>query len=147
MKKIVLLITFLLFITGCDDTQNITCKMTDQNQESKVSSQHVIIYRGDRVVTLRSTEIIETNNMDLSTLQKHLNSYYQKFNNLEYYTNINMIENNKLISKTMINYDKIDIDQLQKLDSSIKILLDHHHQLSKKKLVQKYLDQGAICKH
>ena len=130
MKKYLMFIVLISFlITGCfnkktNDNENSVEEITTvcsgkQNikEDVSVDTEYEIKSKDGKVITLISTEIITSNDTEyLNTTKEDIEktySIYKDINNYEY--NITL-ENNKLISKTKINYEKVDLKKLIEVD-------------------------------
>ena len=71
---------------------------------------------------------------------------YLRFNEIPHYQNTISIKENTLTSKTIINYSKIDLDELIKVDSSFNEVIKNN-KISITKLKEQYASTGALCKY
>ena len=130
MKKYLMFIVLISFLfTGCfnkktNDNENSVEEINTvcsgkQNikEDVSVDTEYEIKSKDGKVITLISTEIITSNDTEyLNTTKEDIEktySIYKDINNYEY--NITL-ENNKLISKTKINYEKVDLKKLIEVD-------------------------------
>ena len=81
--------------------------------------------------------------MDYKT---NLEMMYLRFNEIPHYQNTISIKENTLTSKTIINYSKIDLDELIKVDSSFNEVIKNN-KISITKLKEQYASTGALCKY
>lgn len=145
-KKFILLIALIFITTGCGEIKTITC--TDKvvnDDKAELEATYIIYYKGDYVTKLKATENITSDNQTLLEAYKEsLNESYKKFNKLNYYSNSLSIEDNTLISSTVINYSKINYKKLKKLDqTSSKLIKNGKIKLSDMK--KNYTNNGATC--
>ena len=71
---------------------------------------------------------------------------YLRFNEIPHYQNTISIKENTLTSKTIINYSKIDLGELIKVDSSFNEVIKNN-KISITKLKEQYASTGALCKY
>lgn len=121
------------------------CTYTSSNDIYKINTKYVIKFKNRIVSNLYTEEIIEASDEKmLNEYKTSLDLVYSKYSNLKYYDNSVTIKNNKLISKTNINYQKIDISKFIALDKNNRKLLTNN-KLELKKLKKTYTDSGARC--
>lgn len=137
-KIVVLLILIVLFITGCSsekegiqaktiddskyDTKNfsyITCsRETTTEDDSDVDIRYEIYYNDDKdIEILKSYEEVTSSNKE--TLKKYKDAYqsiYSVYDNVDYYDHEVVEEENKVVSITYINYGKVDIQKIMKIE-------------------------------
>lgn len=120
MKKNILKLTLILisifFMTGCSDselvhehcTRNVT---TTDGVEASLTYE--IYYKEDVMKKLEAIEEIKSD--DSATLDTYENSYktiHANYEGLKYYDASVERKNNTIISKIVINYARINIDEL-----------------------------------
>ena len=134
-KSLLLIILFLLLVTGCStnkeaelnrkyNTKNldyITCtRNTETTDNSSVDINIDVYYNSDNYIEiLKSKEIVTSN--DSNVLKQYKEAYenvYSVYSDLEYYDNKVTLKNNTVTSTTYINYGKIDMDKLMKIEGS-----------------------------
>lgn len=121
------------------------CTYTSSNDIYKINTKYVIKFKNRIVSNLYTEEIIEASDEKmLNEYKTSLDLVYSKYSNLKYYDNSVTIKNNKLVSKTNINYQKIDISKFIALDKNNRKLLTNN-KLELKKLKKTYTDSGARC--
>lgn len=121
------------------------CTYTSSNDIYKINTKYVIKFKNRIVSNLYTEEIIEASDEKmLNEYKTSLDLVYSKYSNLKYYDNSVTIKNNKLISKTNINYEKLDISKFIALDKNNRKLLTNN-KLELKKLKKTYTDSGARC--
>ena len=83
-----------LFLTGCSASEKkgvlVCTKKQDIDSSTKLESTYNVSYKNG----------------------------YDKYNDIKYYDNNIKIEGNQLISKTVVNYEKIDTDKLIEIDKN-----------------------------
>ena len=151
MKKIITGLTLILLVlitSACGNKSGqLTCTMKNNIQEGIVlESKYIIDYQNDYVTKLKTTETIKADNKeDLTTYKEALEQAYEEYNNIEYYQNNISIENNTLISSTIINYEKVDTEKLIEIDSNNKQLIKNKKILLKD-IKEMYKENGCNCK-
>lgn len=123
----------------------MVCTYTNSNDIYKINTKYEIKFKNRIVSNLYTEEIIEASDEKmLNEYKTSLDLVYSKYSNLKYYDNSVTIKNNKLISKTNINYEKLDISKFIALDKNNRKLLTNN-KLELKKLKKAYTDSGARC--
>ena len=110
-----------------------------------MKTKYVVKYK-NKVVNNVSTEEIFIKN-DPTTLNEYkstLENMYMPYNNLKYYDYSITIKDNQVISKTNINYKKLDMKKFIEIDSNNKSILTNN-KVSIKKLKKIYKNNGARC--
>ncbi|MBQ8131067.1 MAG: DUF1307 domain-containing protein [Bacilli bacterium] len=140
MKKLfkgifVLFIAFL--VTGCTDktesgttvnsesdmTKNrgiLTCtrEATGMN-ESEVKLSYEVSYNAGYITKLHSMEQVTTkDNETLNTYKQAYENIFKNYKDLKYYTNTITVEDNTVISDTVIEYDKVDLEKLKEIENT-----------------------------
>lgn len=161
-KYFLVILLIVLLLTGCsseskeDNTYNtsnlshIKCSRdaSVDDSDTKVEINYDIYYDKDNYLSiLKSVEKITSSNEEvLDEYEKAYKNIYSAYDNLEYYDNEVERDTNTVISKTSINYAKIDMDKLMDIEGSDnnvtvtdgKIKLDDWKSFAKK--------YGTVCK-
>lgn len=147
MKKWIIMGLFLCFVCGCSDENYIECNNSSSLEDNlSVRSQYILYYKGSYITKVKSKEFIEST--DASLLEKYkiqIEEDYKEFNQLDYYSNTVSIEDDTLISSTIINYEKIDMKKLIEIDSSNQEMITNG-KIKLEDLKRLYLQGGATCK-
>lgn len=167
MKKIFILLSIVLVLTGCttakkkeekkedilDDIQiddslaNYVCTINNEdNKEYKLIGKYVIYLDNNDVTNINSVEIIESdNNNTLDYFESYYLSNYDKIANYGGYEyNIDK-EEDKLIINVKINYNEFNIESyVTDYPDSISIFSEDF-KLKEDKLLEKYEKQNIIC--
>lgn len=151
MKKglIVLAVMLLVLVTGCTSSkeEKMVCTRTSTMNGIKPNLNYQVYYQKDVVNKVQTTEkITSTSKETLATYKKAVEDLYSNFNGIKHYNYDIAIEGDTLTSKTDINYSKININDLLKIDSSIEQLLNKDNKISLEKIKEVYESTGAICK-
>lgn len=151
MKKglIVLAVMLLVLVTGCTSSkeEKMVCTRTSTMNGIKLNLNYQVYYQKDVVNKVQTTEkITSTSKETLATYKKAVEDLYSNFNGIKHYNYDIAIEGDTLTSKTDINYSKININDLLKIDSSIEQLLNKENKISLEKIKEVYESTGAICK-
>lgn len=151
MKKkisILILIIGIFFFSSCTkQTGTILCTLSQTPREDiKLKSEYTITYNNNYVEKLKTVEKIEVKNKeDLTAYQESLKSIYDLYSNIDYYSNAITIEDNTLISSTVINYQKVDTNKLIEVDQNNASLIKDG-KVSVKEIKEMYQQNGCNCK-
>ncbi len=151
MKKFfaVFLVLGVLILTGCGKEKEgaLTCTINKQiDSSTKLESVYNVSYKNGYATEVATTETITSDSSEaLETYKSSLESMYGSYKNVEYYDNDIKLEENKLISTTKINYEKIDTDKLIEIDSNNKSLMEDG-KVKVSMLKEAYETLGATCK-
>lgn len=157
MKRVVILgIALLLFVTGCGQQtgynesntkdDKMICTRTTNANGLEMDFRYEVYYQGNDVNKVQTTEKITSDSTEiLQAYQQQIKSLYSSFDNIEHYNYDVKIEGNTLISTTDINYQKMNIDELVNIDSSIEQLLNDDRKIDLDKITQVYEQLGATC--
>lgn len=125
----------------------MVCTRTSTMNGIKLDLNYQVYYQKDVVNKVQTTEkITSTSKETLATYKKAIEDLYSNFNGIKHYNYDIVIEGDTLTSKTDINYSKININDLLKIDSSIEQLLNKDNKISLEKIKEVYESTGAICK-
>lgn len=146
-KSIILILVLVICLTGCSlgGTKTMTCTRTATQGSMKLDVDYKVTYSGKYVKTVESVEkIISSNKTVLDTYKKTVENIYAPYNDLEYYDAEVTVDGDTLISKVVIDYEKIDTDKLVKIDSAIgNILKNGKIRIEDMKAI--YEKNGATC--
>lgn len=157
MKRVVILgIALLVFATGCGQQtgynesntkdDKMICTRTANATGLKMDFRYEVYYQGNDVNKVQTAEKITSDSTEtLQAYQQQIKSLYSNFDNIEHYNYDVKIEGNTLISTTDINYQKMNIDELVNVDSSIEQLLNDDRKIDLDKITQVYEQLGATC--
>ena len=149
MKKIgIILFASLLLVVGCTSKESgtLTCTRTAKQGNIEVSLNYKIAYTGEYVNTIETTEIVKSEDQNTLNLYKtQLENVYDPYKSIDYYENEVTIEGDTLTSKTKIDYEHINVDDLIEIDSANEqILKDGKARVSDFRSM--YESIGASCK-
>lgn len=125
----------------------LLCTSTVNNGDVIIKNSFEVLYKDRNVVSVKSSEEITAD--DSETIEQYkdlLESMYEPYNKIEYYSNEIKVENKTLKSITKINYNKINKDELIAVDRSNSSLYEGN-KVPIKKLKKVYKDMGARCKN
>ena len=148
MKKIIYIVALVLLVTGCSRKDGtITCTSTSTpNEEVKLKSTYIITYKNNYVTKLKTTEIITVKDKsNIETYKNVLENSYKEYNKIKYYSNVISVEDNNLISSTIINYDKINTNKLIKLDKNNQSIIKNK-KVAVDDIKNVYVKNGCKCK-
>ena len=150
MKKYLLLLVFVLLLTGCmkEEKGKITCTLNSNDviNNYKLDAKYVINYVNDIVEFVETEEIVTSSDSStLSYFENYLNDTYKKMNDsysgYEYsITNAN----GKVTAKVKIDYNKMDINQYIIDQPSLKSYVKDN-KFKKDGLKSIYESMGAEC--
>ena len=150
ITSIIILLIVLTIVIGYNikiSSGILVC--TNNYDEDNVSFKTIyqVEYKNKYATKLVSVETIETyDNTLLNDYKTNLEMMYFKFNQIPYYENTISIKENKLTSKTVIDYSKIDLNELISVDSSFNEVIKNN-KISINQLKKQYKETGAICKY
>lgn len=153
-KLLILGIITLVLITGCGQgskditvkEEKMVCTRTGNMNNLEMDFNYEVYYEGNNVNKVQTTEKITSEDTSvLEQSKQQIENLYSNFDNIENYNYNVVIEGNTLTSTTDINYEKIDIDELLEIDSSISQLLNDDNKIDLEKITQVYEQTGATC--
>ena len=127
MKKIIIsatiiIVLILTVIIGYNIkiySGTLVCTNTYEEDSVSFKTTYKVEYKKKYATKLVSIETINTYDVTLlNDYKTNLEMMYLRFNEIPHYQNTISIKENTLTSKTIINYSKIDLDELIKVDSS-----------------------------
>ncbi len=151
--KLFTLVIALLLLTGCgaDDTVKLvkTCRatQTDPTGNYKIESEYKVYGKNDVVEKVETIETVTSNNKDLlDTFEEQINSTYEGLNSTyggyDYkVTN----ENGKVVSKTTIDYNKMNLKKFVEDNTSMKEYVNSDSKILVKGIEKIYQALGAVC--
>ena len=124
----------------------MTCtKTTDQNN-TKMSLNYKVDYKGNYVTKVKSVEIVKSDDSEyLNTLKEQTENIYSAYNNIENYNYKTEINGNTFTSTVDIDYEKIDTEKLISIDSSNSQLIKNG-KIDINDIKNIYESIGATCK-
>lgn len=150
--KCLLLIIICLLLVGCKNEKSVsnTCKLiSDQSANGYKSTTKYVIYSKDGVVkTIEQTEVVESNNKNIldffsKQYEKQYNNYSDTYGG---YTYTGKIDNNKLTSKIVIDYNKVDMKKYIEDNNGIKKYVNKNNMFTLDGIIKMYKNIGATCK-
>lgn len=149
MKKKILgvLAVGVVLLTGCSTKEGtLTCKIEkDIDSTTKLESTYNVDYKDGYATLLNTTETIISDNKEvLEAYKSNLEKMYSSYRSIKYYDNDIKVEDNKLISTTKVNYEKIDTDKLIEIDKNNKAAMENG-KVKVSVLKEAYEQLGATC--
>jgi len=142
---IIMLLIIIVVIIYFNTRTVMICTYTSSNDIYNFESKYIVKYKKDRVLYLESKETLTADDEKmLEEYKQVLELLYSNYNSLEYYSNKITLKDNKLTTITKANYDKINIDELVKIDEESNNLI-RNNQVSLYKLKETYKEEGAKC--
>ena len=152
--KILLMVVFAICICGCSNrsqsiVKHCTLDLQNDNSSSNLKVEYILYGQGKYA---EKVEIIETmtptEETDVELFKTSLTQIYSDYNSLyKGFTNKISEENGKIVSKTTIDYGKINLDKYIEDNSAMK----KYYVVENKKLVfdgiqELYESLGSTCK-
>ena len=142
----------IIFLIGLyfykTNTGTLVCSSTSYEDGIEYKLEYSATYKNRKVLKVKTIERITLDETDEDTLEEYrttLKELYSDYNELDYYENNISIKDTTLNSVTTINYQKIDMEKLIEIDSSIKNIIDKNNNVSVTKLKNQFQSTGAIC--
>ena len=150
MKKFfgfILVCCGLVVITGCGADKTMTCTRTMNQNGIKADLKYEVVYSGDTVKQVKSTEKISNDSKEvLETYKETVEKTYAPYKDLEHYNYNVTIDGDTLTSIADINYEKIDTKKMIEVDSANSQLIKNG-KVSLKDLKSVYESVGATCEN
>lgn len=153
-RRYILLTTtaLIIFLIGLyfykTNTGTLVCSSTSYEDGIEYKLEYSATYKNRKVIKVKSIERITLDEADEELLEEYrtaLKELYSEYNELDYYENNISIKDTTLNSVTTINYQKIDMNKLLDIDSSIEKIVDKNNNVLVTKLKKQYQSTGAIC--
>lgn len=147
-KLLVLVAVGVTLVTGCSSKEGtLHCTIEkDIDSITKLESIYNVDYKDGYATMLNTKETITSDNKQvLESYKSSLESMYSSYKNIKYYDNDIKVEDNKLISTTKVNYEKIDTDKLIEIDKNNKAAMENG-KVKVSILKEAYEQLGATCK-
>lgn len=135
--NLIFLLLLIVTITGCTEktasgtTVNSESDMTENKgvlyctreatgmNNSAVECSYDVYYNKGLVTKVHSVEKVTSSSEEvLETYRSAYENVFKVYKDLDYYTNSITDEGNTIISETTIEYDKVDLDKLKKLENT-----------------------------
>ena len=150
MKKYLLLL-IVFFVIGCgknDTLKTATCTLSSNDVVNgyKTTANYEINYKNDVVESVKTVETVESENSDLlKTMEDYLNTTYSTMNNNYGGYTFNVInKDNKVVSTTTIDYNKMNIEKFVSENTVLKPYVKNN-KLTLEGIKTLYTSVGAIC--
>lgn len=159
--NILSVITLILLVSGCSNkygidtskysTKNLEYTKCVRNAETTDDSKMSINYKlysdkkGYLKVMISTEKLVSSDKELLKQYKEAYEKVYAPYKNIKYYENKVIQEKNSLISKTYINYGKVDMNKIIKIEgeeNNVKITNGKIKLRDWKKFAKKY---GAMC--
>lgn len=123
MKKIIvaLVVCFTVLLSvGCGAEQKtMKCSRTMNQNDASLDLQYEVLYTGENVDIVKSTEKITSENKELlETYKETVEEQYKPYKDIEHYNYSVSIDGNVLTSTTNIDYNKINTAKMIEVDSA-----------------------------
>ncbi len=144
------IIISIFIITGCDDEYKMiycTRNVKDENSNIVADMRYDLYYDENEIV--KKTVSIETiTTKDEKILTEYEKSYkkaFSKYKNIKYYDNNITINDKTLTSKTTIDYSKVNVSLIKKIEGSVGNIFTKTGKVKLATLVRKYEKNGSKC--
>ncbi len=146
---IIFLLTIIILYVSLHIPQNGTLSCTYRTNQNNLNIDvlYQASFKNKIVLKLATTETVQSSDyLLLESYKTSLENMYSPYKKIKYYDNEITLTNNKLTSKTTINYQKISTSQLIALDKNNKNLIKDG-QININDLKKMYQNMGAKCKY
>ena len=124
MKKFIFVLSMFFIFTGCGSKSVMTCSYKSTENNAKMDLSYTVKYKGENVISVKSVEKVESDDSDIIHDYKIMvEDMYAPYSDLSNYTYNVVVEGNTLTSTTIINYDKINLDDMIMIDPNIQQLI------------------------
>lgn len=154
MKKYVKILVFvivLILITGCGNKEEAikTCKSTtnDVINGYKLESEYKVYSKGDVVEKVETIETVTSENDEmLDYFEAYLENTYSSMDEVYGgYENEVTNKNGKVISKTTIDYNEMDLKLYVEDNTAMKNYVNSDNKILLKGILNLYESLGAVC--
>lgn len=146
MKKVLALtVLSLVLLTGCGKEKTMTCTRTMNQNSINFDLKYEVEYSKNNVTRIKSTEMVKSSDKNvLESYKETVEKTYEPYKDVEHYNYNVEINEDTLISKTDLDYTKIDLDKMIEIDSAnAQIIKDGKIKLEDIK--NTYEAMGMIC--
>lgn len=152
--KILVLVVALILVVGCGKTVEEkevikTCKSTTNDVANgyKLESEYTVYAKGDVVDKVVTTETITSENEEtLDYFEEYLEDTYSSIDEVYGgYENDVTNENGKVISKTTIDYNEMDLAKYVEDNTAMKDYVNSDNKMLLEGVINIYESLGAIC--
>lgn len=144
-KGFLLVVLFIIIITGCSSKRHMVCNTTSIFKSSIIHSTYDISYKDNVVYNVVKKEIITNKNTDiLYDFRDSIQNSNADYNKLSHYNNYVKIKDDTLISITKINYNRLDLNKYVKIDRDNKKIISSNRVLFDR-LIKYYSELGLVC--
>lgn len=138
---------FWLLLSFNKKDGTLLCTSTINSNGVLIKNKYEVVYKSFYAVSVVSSEDITAEDEEvLEQYKNFLESMYQPYSEIEYYSNEIKVNGNNLSSVTKINYDKISKEDLVAVDRDNASLYDND-KVPIQKLRKVYKDMGARCRN
>ncbi len=136
-----------LALVGCGDQEIVTeCVRTGEIQDGvSVDFNYKVNSKKGIVLKVQTVEKVTSEDQDyLESFKESVEEMYAPYKDVEHYNYEVIIEGNTLISKTDIEYSKINMDKLIEIDASNSQIIKNG-QIKIDDIINLYNSAGATC--
>lgn len=151
--KILGLVCALSLFAGCGtkaaQEETIKCTMTSNMVANgyRLDSEYVVHAKGDIVSSVETIETVTSSNSTiLDYFKETLDTTYSSYNsNYGGYTNTITVDGDKLVSKTTVDYSKMDMKKFIEDNSAMTSYVNSNNEMLKNGVISMYEALGAVC--
>lgn len=149
MKKYILICCSILLLTACSEpsiTKQTECTINNEVDGIKVDGTYVLTYTDEYIDTVKFTEKYTVSEEYLiPTVEETFDALYKDLGELKYYYYNRKTEGLSVTSTVSIDYNRINIQELTKLNADLKKIIKDD-KIEAKLLIESYESSGATCK-
>ena len=148
MKKHILIIGLLILLTGCSkpETKTTECTINTEIEGIKVEGNYKLTYTDLYIDKVEFTEKYTVSDDYLvTTVEETFDSLYKEASNLNHYKYTRETDGLSVSSTVSIDYNKINLDELTKLDTNLKNIIKDG-KIEANTIINSYKSYGATCK-
>ena len=119
MKKLLVIPIILIALTGCG-SKEVTCTRSTNQTNLTMDVRYDVKYKGKYVTNEKRTEVLKTDDESIIKAYKaQLENIFENYKDLKYYETSIKVKDNTLTAYTDINYSKVDMKKLKKIDQTV----------------------------
>lgn len=148
---ILILICSIFLLSGCESTSNykvVTCSRSATLSDSNTTADlnYEIYYEDDYVKKTVSTETITSSSSDvLKSYKTSYESVFEKYKDINHYNNTVTTNANSVISKTTIDYTKVDYKKIIAIEGEKGNIFTKKGKVKLQTLIDTYEKYGSEC--
>jgi len=129
-----------------DTVKIATCDLIEDYDGYSIQAMYSVTATGNVVDIIRTEErITSTDQATLNMFETNVKNTYSVFDDLEHYEYEVTKGSGYVLSKTDIDYRRIDMDEMLAANSEISIMLDSNKKVRYDLVIASYEQLGAVC--